>query len=303
MAIIETSVNQLSSDYSAAAGTETATSKSNFGLYGYWFLFGALCAGWLLRDQGLVDPEHGVGYWLGIAGGSLMLVLLVYPAGKRSTILRRLGLTRHWFRIHMIFGLVGPLLILYHSNFKYDAFNSAFALYCMVAVAFSGIVGRYFYARIHKGLYGKRTNLDELCAEMHDALANSRGLAVVFPNLINELNRISDELQGDKITRVIGIGTSLAWIIKPFFVRLRLRLMIRKELKVRALESPRILKNRKKMRRTANANAAQFVALMKKTAQISFYERLFSLWHLFHLPLFFLLVVSALVHVLAVHMY
>jgi hypothetical protein len=42
---------------------------------------------------------------------------------------------------------------------------------------------------------------------------------------------------------------------------------------------------------------------MRQVAHLAFYERLFSLWHLFHMPLFLLLVVSALVHVLAVHMY
>jgi len=45
------------------------------------------------------------------------------------------------------------------------------------------------------------------------------------------------------------------------------------------------------------------VKLLRRVAQLSFYERLFSLWHLFHLPLFILLVISALVHVLAVHMF
>ena len=40
-----------------------------------------------------------------------------------------------------------------------------------------------------------------------------------------------------------------------------------------------------------------------RVAQFSFYERLFALWHVFHLPIFFMMVISALVHVLAVHMY
>ena len=38
-------------------------------------------------------------------------------------------------------------------------------------------------------------------------------------------------------------------------------------------------------------------------AQFSFYERLFGLWHILHLPIFFMMILSALVHVLAVHMY
>jgi hypothetical protein len=30
---------------------------------------------------------------------------------------------------------------------------------------------------------------------------------------------------------------------------------------------------------------------------------MFGLWHLFHLPFFYMMVVTALVHVVAVHMY
>ena len=299
----ETIVNSRSADYGATATEETSFRTTKYGVYGYWLLFAALCAGWLLRTQGLVDPASGVGYWLGIVGGSLMLVLVVYPAGKRSTLLRRLDLTRHWFRIHMILGLVGPLLILYHCNFQYEAINSEFALYSMLAVAGSGIIGRHFYSRIHSGLYGKRTSLDELDDEMSDALRNSRGLSVVFPGLIKELKAISAELQGDRITHSIGVRRSLAWGFKHHFVRLRLRLLIRRELKVRELESPVLMTNARNLRRTANAYTGKFVDLMRRVAQISFYERLFSVWHIFHMPIFFLLVISALVHVLAVHMY
>ena len=33
------------------------------------------------------------------------------------------------------------------------------------------------------------------------------------------------------------------------------------------------------------------------------YERLFSLWHMLHLPLFTILILAALAHVVAVHLY
>jgi len=33
------------------------------------------------------------------------------------------------------------------------------------------------------------------------------------------------------------------------------------------------------------------------------YERLFSLWHVFHIPLFIMMVISGIVHVIAVHIY
>jgi len=277
--------------------------KSRGALYGYSLLVAVLVAGWLLRGELLVNPEEGLGYWLGIIGGSLMLLLLLYPAGKKSSLMRRLGLVKHWFRIHMIFGLVGPGLILYHCNFSVGAMNSKVALYSMLGVAFSGIIGRYFYTRIHRGLYGKRANIEELRSEISDSLENSRGLAAILPGFIGELHSVSEELLGDQFTRSISLKRSLLWTVKYYVVRAKMYFLIRRELRARAIVSETLQANTKNLRKTANAYAAQQVKLMRQVAQISIFERLFSLWHIFHMPLFIVLVISALVHVLAVHMY
>jgi hypothetical protein len=277
--------------------------ESRDAVYGYSILVATLIAGWLVSGQKLVDPNEGLGYWLGIIGGSMMFLLLFYPAGKRSTILRRLGLVKHWFRIHMIFGLVGPLLILYHCNFSVTAINSTVALYSMIAVTISGVIGRYFYTRIHRGLYGKRANIEELRAEITDAVENSSGLAAILPNFIGELHQVSAKLMGDKYTRSISMRHSLSWTIKYYYVRIRLHRLINAELRERAASSDAVLDNVKSLRQTANKYAADQAGLMRQVAQLAVYERLFSLWHVIHMPLFLLLVASALVHVLAVHMY
>ena len=43
--------------------------------------------------------------------------------------------------------------------------------------------------------------------------------------------------------------------------------------------------------------------MYKRQAQFGAFERIFSLWHVMHIPLVYLLVLSAAYHVLAVHMY
>ena len=80
-------------------------------------------------------------------------------------------------------------------------------------------------------------------------------------------------------------------------------LAINREIRSRSAESDALQQNSRACGRRANRYAAQQVGVMRQVAQLSFYERLFSLWHLFHMPLFILMVISALVHVLAVHMY
>ncbi len=46
-----------------------------------------------------------------------------------------------------------------------------------------------------------------------------------------------------------------------------------------------------------------YLETVQQVAQFGTYEKLFSLWHVFHVPLIYMLVFSAIWHVIAVHMY
>jgi hypothetical protein len=269
----------------------------------YVLLTALITLGWLLRDYGFIDPAAGVGYWLGIVGASLLAVLLLYPLRKRMRLLRAISSTKVWFRLHMIFGLIGPLLILYHCNFRLGSFNSQVALYCMLLVAGSGIVGRHFYARIHRGLYGRKTSLQELQADLAASVKKSHGLVKLMPDLVKRLDELSSELQGCQVTQSLGVGRSMQWTFTHSFMRLSLLLTARRELRAAAAESETIARDYKRLRRTASKYIRDYTNLTGRVAQFSFYERLFALWHVLHLPTFFMMVLSALVHVLAVHMY
>jgi hypothetical protein len=269
----------------------------------YVLLTVLITLGWLLRDYGIVDPDAGVGYWLGIIGGSLMAILLLYPLRKRIRLLHAIGPTKVWFRLHMIFGLVGPLLILYHCNFQLGSFNSQVALYCMLLVAGSGIVGRHFYARIHRGLYGRKTTLQELQTDLAASVEKSHGLVKLMPDLVKRLDDLSSELQGNQVTQSLGVGRSMQWTFTHSFMRLSLLLTARREMRAAAAASETIAKDHKRLRRTASKYIRDYTNLTGRVAQFSFYERLFAFWHVLHLPIFYMMVLSALVHVLAVHMY
>jgi len=263
----------------------------------------ALLAGWLLSDNKLLDPDEGLGYWLGIVGGSLMLSLLLYPLRKKVRFLHRLGSTRRWFRMHMILGLLGPLLILYHCNFQLGSFNSRVALYCMLLVAISGIVGRHFYAAIHRGLYGRKLTLGELQKELATSAEKSHGLATLMPKLVARLDHLCEELQGDKVTNSLGIRRSIRWLAIHPFTRLSLHWTARRELRLAAVRFEVVARDQKRLKRTTSRFIRDYTKLMTRVAKFTVYERLFGIWHVLHLPIFFVMVLSALVHVLAVHMY
>jgi hypothetical protein len=277
--------------------------KRSSAIYGYSTHAYLVALGWLIRDLQLWNPEEGIGYWLGIVGGSVMLFLLLYPLRKRFRVLHIFGSTRHWFRLHMIMGLVGPVLILYHCNFQLGSFNSQVALYCMLLVAISGIVGRHFYTRIHNGLYGRKTSLQDLQKELSASREMSNGLAVIMPTVAARLDVLSSELQGCQITQSLGVRRSLKWAFSRHIIQFRLWLTAGRELRLAAQKSATIRRDHKRLRKATSKYIRNYTTLIGRVAQFSFYERLFALWHVFHLPFFFMLVLSALVHVLAVHMY
>ncbi len=258
---------------------------------------------WVVREQNLVRADTGTGYWLGITGTTLMGLLLLYPLRKRLRIMHRLGPTRIWFRVHMLFGIIGPLLIILHSNFRLGSPNGRIALFCTLIVAGSGIIGRYIYAKLHYGLYGRRASIEGLRRDV-ETLRESQG------NGLNIVAAISGDLAAweDRILNSHPglVGTfARAITIAPQTVYLRWVLQRRaaRHIAMLARSSQVIATHRERIRRSARQYLARRLSAVRKYAQFQAFETLFSLWHIVHYPLFLILVVAVIVHVLAVHMY
>jgi len=263
----------------------------------------ALYAGWRFPTERYITPERGVGYALGIIGGSMMLLLFLYSARKRFRWLGFLGAVSGWFRFHMVLGILGPLCILYHSNFSLGAANSNVALFSMLTVAGSGLVGRYIYSRIHLGLYGRKTSLGEL-RDGAEGLRVHTGAVSFLPELVARLERAEQRLLAT------GPHLPLLGFLKPLFLasnamlaRWRLRAYVRSTLRAAARTSPAIAQHRRRLRKLAGAYIDQRLTATRRVAEFQAYERLFSLWHALHLPLIFMLIVAAVVHIVAVHVY
>jgi hypothetical protein len=134
-----------------------------------------------------------VGYWLGIAGGSMMALLVLYSARKRIPGLQRLGSIPTWFNVHMFLGVAGPVLILFHTTFHLGATNSNVALFTMVLVAVSGVLGRYIYTGLHAALDARVRILAKL--QNRDARGQSaRDRLADLPGLLDTLDRLEMRL-------------------------------------------------------------------------------------------------------------
>ena len=244
-----------------------------------------------------------LGYWIGVAGGVAMLLLFLYPMRKRWRIAARWGRTRWWFAVHMVLGIAGPLLIVLHSTLRLRSLNATVAFVSMALVAASGVVGRYLYVRIHHGLYGQRASLAEFRNQAGLGTAEVRSKLAFAPIVEIRLERFAE--RAEQIGRD---GLKQPW---RFFL---LGLSVWRERHRSCGEVSRVLAMRAhsedwsaaqlaRASRAAKVLVAEYLRAVQRLAQFTVFERLFSWWHVLHVPLVYMLVLSAIAHVIAVHMY
>lgn len=258
---------------------------------------------WGLRfpTEQYISPQSGLGYALGVAGGSAMLMLLVYPLRKRLRSLSFIGTTKRWFQVHMALGILGPVLILFHANFSLGATNSNVALACMLVVSGSGLFGRYFYARIHHGLHGRKASLAELrqCA---DRLRWVTTHVEILPGLVD---RIAEEerLIVARCERGLLLARPLLGAVGVMAARRRLRRFVRRSLRDAGGTGGVPATGYRSLQNTAIRYVDDRLHATRRVVGFDAFQRLFSLWHALHLPLFLMLLVAGVVHVAAVHLY
>ena len=266
----------------------------------------ALIYGWQMRDEGHLTPESGVGYWLGIGGASAMLLLLGYPLRKRLTGLKILGSVTGWFRVHMMLGMlgvIGPALILLHANFKLGSLNSNVALLAMLTVASSGLIGRYLYGRIHLGLYARRAQIAELQADVAALKGAIEGELSLPADFLAALDRHAERARSRRSGALSSLFTLLRLRLTSLGLKARLGQVVERHVGAEARRLGWSWRLRRRHAKAVRTLLQQYLTAVNKTAAFVFYERLFGLWHVLHLPLFAILLFAAVIHVVAVHLY
>jgi hypothetical protein len=263
----------------------------------------ALVVGWNYSEEGHLTPKNGTGYWLGIVGASAMLLLMVYPMRKRMQRLWFLGSVPFWFRTHMLLGIFGPLLVVFHSNFKLGALNSNVAFVVMLVVAGSGVIGRYIYGKIHMGLNGRKAAVKQI---LDDASQMQRLLDAELPcggTITAEMKTFADMAMAPRKSAIGSLLAMLALGVRSQLLRARLARRVRTAV-AKAADGQRWSRRERREREAeARSHLRLYFAAIGKAATFGFFERLFAAWHVLHLPLFFLLIAAALAHVFAVHFY
>jgi len=253
-----------------------------FGLGGLDYYRTPLAVRGYAPSHALLRPSGPMGQTFGVLGALLMLVPFIYMARKRIASLRSMGSPRAWLEVHLFCGIVGPLLVTFHTSFKFNGLVSA-AYWSMVIVVLSGFVGRYLYVRIPRSIRGTeltRAELDEEADLLREDLAQSGASGVVLDRIHTFEARMQPATRG------------LAWLFDLFGGEIAMGRKIRQldgELEAAGL---------------SQADRAALVALTtrrallgRRSAHLQRTKQLFDLWHVFHLPLVYLLLVIAAAHI------
>lgn len=284
------------------ASNQLSKMEARVALSAFGFIVFVLAAAWFSWDeQYSIVGDADAAYNYGLVGGSMILIILVYALRKRVRVLSRIGDIRYWYYFHFILGIVGPVLIILHTSFGIRSINGGVALFAMLTVVFSGFIGRYIYTR---ATYGLRTHEQDL--RMMQEHVSGGVLHSKLPALKPLEARIK-AFTGYALQAPRGVDDIVKRIFTMNFQANAVYRRVDKEL-------TQILSHLARAKRGSatelNAHLARERKLVRahldgaaKIGKFKAFEKLAGRWRLLHVPLLYLLVLSGLAHVLAVHMY
>lgn len=237
------------------------------------------------KDYRMLKPSGSLGHGYGIVGSILMIIgVLVYVIRKRSKRFARLGLLKHWLEFHIFLCTLGPLLVLFHTAFKFGGIVSI-SFWSMVAVVLSGIIGRYIYLQIPRSIDGTELSFEESSKLNFD-------LGFQLRQKYHLDNTILDKLENFSSNESVAINPLklLPIMIKGFWDDKRSLYEIKTSLKRSRVSSKAVSEVLGVCKRKLKLNRR--LSLLKTT------QKLFSYWHIAHFPFAVIMLVIMIVHVI-----
>ena len=213
------------------------------------------------ENHTVLRPAGTWGHGFGIAGSLSMIIgILIYMARKRLRTMARWGLLKHWLEFHIFLCTLGPILVLFHTSFKFGGIV-AVSFWSMVAVFLSGIIGRFIYIQIPRTIEGRELSLNEV-----------RELNAGIAAILNQNYRFDEEsyrLIMEDENRTIS----------------KVREVLRKN-KLTRKESRQVV-----------SLVKQDISLKRRIGRLQLMQKLFRYWHVVHLPFAIVMLIIMLIHV------
>lgn len=234
-------------------------------------------------DNSYFKPGGLFGHGLGITGTLLILIgVFSYIARKKYRFLARFGRLKYWLEFHIFLCSLGPVMILFHTAFKFGGIVSI-AFWSMVAVVLSGVIGRFIYIQIPRTIEGRALSLNEvkeMKTNLGDLLKNAYSLNEATLSAIAK----SAQFQAQS-----SEGNFMSGIVKKYFEDKRAIRGIKKSLRENKLPPKDV---RKVTRLIKNE-----ISLNNRIGRLQAMQKLFKYWHVAHLPFAIIMLVIVLLHV------
>ncbi len=234
-------------------------------------------------DHKMLKPSGTIGHGLGIIGSFLIIVGVgTYMVRKRYRIFSRLGFLKHWLEFHIFLCTLGPVLVLFHTAFKFGGLV-AISFWSMVAVFLSGIIGRFIYLQIPRSIDGIALTLNEV-----------RGMRSDVAGIVKSSYNLDDETYNvilESVKKKTGLYYNNA-IVRYMKSRSQDRNTLREVKTVLKKTGLSRAENDKLLNLVKND-----ITLNRRIERLDTMQSLFRYWHVAHLPFALVMLIIMVIHV------
>jgi len=246
----------------------------------------------------LLKPSGTIGLKLGILGTVLFFIIFLYALRKVIPWLGRWGTARHWMDFHVIAGVSAPIVIAYHASFKFQGI-AGIAFWIMLAVALSGVIGRYLYSQIPRSLNAAELSLNELQSSERELSEALIGQSIYSTERLNRTFRVPSKEHIRSIGPLRAVGEMIVLDIgMPFRIA---------GLRRSACDIGGVFRSIGGVFSTGNEDVESIVRLVRQKSSLSKRvvfldqtQKVFHLWHVIHRPFSYAFAILALIHIAVV---
>lgn len=234
----------------------------------------------------VLKPGGLYGHGMGILGSIMILLLFLYSARKRRVVGLRFGKMTNWLNVHIFFGIAGPILITLHTAMKFNGIVSI-SYFSMLAVMFSGVLGRYIYRQIPRSAAGDELTLEQIAAQDQEMTRILVDRFKLSPEALRQINQISGTQQVHTQSNLaVLFGIFINDLKRPLLYRRLIRYLRTQQLNV----PPAVFRNIIQV-------AKQKSLLIRKRAFLGSINRIFHYWHVIHKPFAYVMIIIMFLHI------
>ncbi|MEK7255481.1 MAG: hypothetical protein AAB316_12095 [Bacteroidota bacterium] len=231
-----------------------------------------------------LKPSGPFGHGLGIVGTLLIIIgVFGYMAKKKNRWLSgRFGRLKYWLEFHIFLCSLGPVMILFHTAFKFNGIVSV-SFWSMVAVVASGVIGRFIYIQIPRTIEGRELNLSEL----KEKRTNVGGLL----RDAYKLDEASSQriLSSTKMDYSVSEGNFFSHLLRQYLDEKKSMRHVKEVLRNNNLTG-------EDSRRVVKLVAGE-ISLNRRIERLQTMRKLFRYWHVAHLPFALIMLIIMVIHV------